>query len=159
MGVETDWKAADSAFVQAVTIAEKVAKYRHAQLSAVRLGSGASTGFLGAEGDCGGRAHCARAGCAFDRSCRAAAHDSICPAARLGSAASTGFLGAEGESGGRTGCTRAECAFARSCPAATQGSVCPAARLGSLGADGGSQGHRRPAWVGGNGYALAARAR
>ena len=37
MGVETDWKAADSAFVQAVTIAEKVAKYRHAQLSAVRL--------------------------------------------------------------------------------------------------------------------------
>jgi hypothetical protein len=37
MGAETDWKAADSAFVQAVTIAEKVAKYRHAQLSAVRL--------------------------------------------------------------------------------------------------------------------------
>ena len=29
--------AANSAFVQAVTIAEKVAKYRHAQLSAVRL--------------------------------------------------------------------------------------------------------------------------
>ena len=37
MGVETDWKAADAAFVQAVAIAEKVAKYRHAQLSAVRL--------------------------------------------------------------------------------------------------------------------------
>ena len=29
---------------------------------AARLGSGASTGFLGAEGDCGGRAGCARAG-------------------------------------------------------------------------------------------------
>jgi hypothetical protein len=38
MGVETDWKAADSAFVQAVAIAREVAKYRHAQLSAVRLG-------------------------------------------------------------------------------------------------------------------------
>ena len=37
MGTEIDWKAANSAFVQAVTIAEKVAKYRHAQLSAVRL--------------------------------------------------------------------------------------------------------------------------
>jgi hypothetical protein len=37
MGVETDWKVADAAFVQAVAIAEKVAKYRHAQLSAVRL--------------------------------------------------------------------------------------------------------------------------
>jgi hypothetical protein len=37
MGIETDWKAADSAFVQAAAIAEKVAKYRHAQLSAVRL--------------------------------------------------------------------------------------------------------------------------
>ena len=37
MGVETDWKAADSAFVQAVAIAREVAKYRHAQLSAVRL--------------------------------------------------------------------------------------------------------------------------
>jgi hypothetical protein len=37
MGVETDWKAADAAFVQAVAIAREVAKYRHAQLSAVRL--------------------------------------------------------------------------------------------------------------------------
>jgi hypothetical protein len=37
MGVEADWKAADSAFVQAAAIAEKVARYKHAQLSAVRL--------------------------------------------------------------------------------------------------------------------------
>jgi hypothetical protein len=37
MGTEIDWKAADSAFVQAVTIAEKVARYRHAQLSAIKL--------------------------------------------------------------------------------------------------------------------------
>jgi hypothetical protein len=126
---------------------------------AARLGSGASTGFLGAAGDSGGRAGCARAGCAFARSCPAAAHGSICPAARLGSGASTGFLGAEGDCGGRAGCTRAECAFARSCPAAAHDSICPAARLGSLGADGGSHGHRRPRWVGGNGYILAARAR
>ena len=56
-------------------------------------------------------------------------------------------------------CARAGCAFARSCPAAAHGSICPAARLGSLGADGGSQGHRRPTWVGGNGYTLVARAR
>jgi hypothetical protein len=34
-----------------------------------------------------------------------------------------------------------------------------AAPLGSLGAEGDSQGHRRPRWVGGNGYILAARAR
>jgi hypothetical protein len=40
--------------------------------------------FLGAKGDCGVRAGCARAGCAFGRSCPAAAHGSICPAARLG---------------------------------------------------------------------------
>jgi hypothetical protein len=38
MGAEADWKAVDAAFVQAAAIAEKVAKYRHAQLSAVRLG-------------------------------------------------------------------------------------------------------------------------
>ena len=44
---------------------------------AARLGSGASTGFLGAERDCGGRAGCARAGCAFARSCPAGAHGSI----------------------------------------------------------------------------------
>jgi hypothetical protein len=37
MGTETDWKMADSAFVQAAAIAEKVARYRHAALSAVRL--------------------------------------------------------------------------------------------------------------------------
>jgi hypothetical protein len=37
MGIETDWKAADSAFVQAAAIARDVAKYRHAALSAVRL--------------------------------------------------------------------------------------------------------------------------
>ena len=57
-----------------------------------RLGSGASTDFLGA--DCGGCAGCARAGCAFARSCPAAAHGSICPAARFGS------LGAKGDSQG-----------------------------------------------------------
>lgn len=37
MGIETDWKAANSAFVQAAAIARDVAKYRHAALSAVRL--------------------------------------------------------------------------------------------------------------------------
>jgi hypothetical protein len=37
VGAEADWKAADSAFVQAAAIAEKVARYKHAQLSAVRL--------------------------------------------------------------------------------------------------------------------------
>jgi hypothetical protein len=37
MGTETDWKMADSAFVQAASIARDVAKYRHAALSAVRL--------------------------------------------------------------------------------------------------------------------------
>ena len=46
MGVETDWKAADAAFVQAAAIAEKVGKYRHAQLSAVRL-----AGDINAQGD------------------------------------------------------------------------------------------------------------
>ena len=106
-------------------------------------GSGAtSTGFLGAEGDCGGRAGCARAGCAFARSCPAGAHGCICPAARLGSGASTDFLGAEEDCGGRAGCARARCAFARSCPAGAHGCICPAARLGSgastdfLGAEG-----------------------
>jgi hypothetical protein len=54
---------------------------------------------------------------------------------------------------------RAGCAFARCCPAAAHGSICPAASLGPLGAEGDSQGHRRPRWVGGNGYILAARAR
>jgi hypothetical protein len=37
MGVEADWKAADSSFVQAAAIARDVAKYRHAAVSAVRL--------------------------------------------------------------------------------------------------------------------------
>ena len=39
MTASTSWKrsCADAAFVQAAAIAEKVAKYRHAQLSAVRL--------------------------------------------------------------------------------------------------------------------------
>jgi hypothetical protein len=36
-GTGTDWKAADSAFVQAAAIARDVAKYRHAALSAVGL--------------------------------------------------------------------------------------------------------------------------
>jgi hypothetical protein len=36
-GVETDWKAADAALVQAASIAKDVVKYRHAALSAVRL--------------------------------------------------------------------------------------------------------------------------
>ena len=58
------------------------------------------SGFLGAERDYGGRAGCARAGCAFARSYPAAAHGSIGPAARLGSGASTGFLGAERDCGG-----------------------------------------------------------
>jgi hypothetical protein len=35
MGLEADWKAVDAAFVQAAAIARDVAKYRHAQLSAV----------------------------------------------------------------------------------------------------------------------------
>jgi hypothetical protein len=39
MGVETDWKVADAAFVQAAAIAEKVARYKHAQLSSIRLAS------------------------------------------------------------------------------------------------------------------------
>ena len=54
------------------------------------LGSGACTGFLGAERDCGGRA-----GCAYARSCPAGAYSSTCPAACLGSGACIGFLGAE----------------------------------------------------------------
>jgi hypothetical protein len=37
MGVEADRKAADSAFVQAAAIAEKAARYKHAQLSSIRL--------------------------------------------------------------------------------------------------------------------------
>jgi hypothetical protein len=36
-GEHADWKAVDNAMIQAATIAEKVASYRHAKLSAVRL--------------------------------------------------------------------------------------------------------------------------
>ena len=78
-----------------------------------RLGSGACTGFLGAERDCGGRG-----GCAYARSYPADAYSSTCPAACLGSGASTGFLGAEGDShdhgcprwAGGNGYTLAACA-------------------------------------------------
>jgi hypothetical protein len=109
--------------------------------------------------DCGGRA------CAYARCCPAGAHGSIHPAARFGSGESTGFLGAEGDCGGRAGCARAGCAFARWSHDGAPGGIRPAARLGSgastgfLRAEGDSQGHRRPRWVGGNGYILAARAR
>ena len=68
----------------------------------------------GAERDCGDRAGCARAGCAFARSCPAGAYGSICPAARLGSGASTGFLGADRDCGGRAGCAYARL-LARRC--------------------------------------------
>jgi hypothetical protein len=68
---------------------------------AARLGSGACTGFLGAEGDGRGRVPCARAGCAFARSCPAGARGS---AARFGSSAGT-VPGAEGDSHGH-GCPR-----------------------------------------------------
>jgi hypothetical protein len=37
MGSQTDWKAVDSLMVQALHAAEKVARYRHAQLSAVKI--------------------------------------------------------------------------------------------------------------------------
>jgi hypothetical protein len=37
MGVEADWNAVDSLKRKALAAAEKVARYRHAQLSAVRL--------------------------------------------------------------------------------------------------------------------------
>ena len=95
-------------------------------LSRACLGSGACIGFLGAERDCAGRAPCARAGCAYARSCPAGAYSSTCPAACLGSSACIGFLGAERDCGGRAGCT-----YARSCPAGSYSSTCPAACLGS----------------------------
>ena len=69
---------------------------------------------------------CARAGCAYARSCPADAYSSTCPAACLGSSACIGFLGAERDCGGRAGC-----AYARSCPAGAYSSTCPAACLGS----------------------------
>ena len=37
MGNRTDWKQVDGLMMQALTAAEKVARYRHAQLSAVKL--------------------------------------------------------------------------------------------------------------------------
>jgi hypothetical protein len=37
MGVQADWDAVDSLMLKALAAAEKVARYRHAQLSAVRL--------------------------------------------------------------------------------------------------------------------------
>ena len=122
-----------------------------------RLGSGACTGFLGAERDWGGRA-----GCAYARSRPTGAYSSTCPAACLGSGACIGFLGAERDCDGPIGCARAACAFARSCRACVHGS---AARLGSgdgagfLGAEGDSDGHGCPRWAGGNKYILAACAR
>jgi hypothetical protein len=39
-----DWKAVDTLMMQALTAAEKVARYRHAQLSAVRLAGEIKTG-------------------------------------------------------------------------------------------------------------------
>jgi hypothetical protein len=39
-----DWKAVDALMMQALTAAEKVARYRHAQLSAVRLAGEIKTG-------------------------------------------------------------------------------------------------------------------
>ena len=37
LGEKADWKAVDAAMLQAASVAEKVAAYRHAKLSAVRL--------------------------------------------------------------------------------------------------------------------------
>ena len=37
MGAQADWNAVDSLMLKALSAAEKVARYRHAQLSAVRL--------------------------------------------------------------------------------------------------------------------------
>jgi len=37
MGSQTDWNAVDSLMLKALAAAEKVARYRHAQLSAVKL--------------------------------------------------------------------------------------------------------------------------
>jgi hypothetical protein len=43
LGEKADWKAVDAAMVQAATLAEKVAAFRHPKLSPVRLaGDGAS---------------------------------------------------------------------------------------------------------------------
>jgi hypothetical protein len=40
LGDGADWRRLDQAFMQAVHVAEKVARYRHAQFSAVKLGGG-----------------------------------------------------------------------------------------------------------------------
>ena len=37
MGSQTDWNAVDSLMLKALAAAEKVARYRHAQLSAIKL--------------------------------------------------------------------------------------------------------------------------
>jgi hypothetical protein len=37
MGSQTDWNAVDALMLKAMAAAEKVARYRHAQLSAVQL--------------------------------------------------------------------------------------------------------------------------
>ena len=37
MGSQTDWNAVDSLMLKALAAAEKVARYRHAQLSAVKI--------------------------------------------------------------------------------------------------------------------------
>jgi hypothetical protein len=44
MGAEADWNAVDSLKRKALAAAEKVARYRHAQLSAVRLAGDINTG-------------------------------------------------------------------------------------------------------------------
>ena len=123
---------------------------------AARLGSGASTGFLGAEGDCGGRAGCARAGCAFARSCPAgAAHAaSVPPPASAPVPVPASSEPKETAAVAPVAREPGAPSPALAPPLLTQ--LCPAARLGSLGTDGVS---RSPRWVGGNGYTLAARAR
>jgi hypothetical protein len=37
LGDQAEWRRVDEAFMQAVHVAEKVARYRHAQLSAIKL--------------------------------------------------------------------------------------------------------------------------
>jgi hypothetical protein len=44
MGAQTDWNAVDSLMQKALAAAEKVARYRHAQLSAVRLAGDINAG-------------------------------------------------------------------------------------------------------------------
>jgi hypothetical protein len=44
MGAQADWNAVDSLMQKALAAAEKVARYRHAQLSAVRLAGDINAG-------------------------------------------------------------------------------------------------------------------